>query len=96
MIAVHLLTYKTPDDESFLIRVLPDFLDKYPDNLEVSIRTKEFSAYWTLTGELEILFCVIGWEANIASVWYIRNVADFSPIEVLKQLQGRCKNAKGD
>lgn len=96
MIAVHLLTYKTLDDESFLIQVLPDFLDKFPDNLEVSLRTKEFSAYWTLTGELEILFCVIGWDANFALVWYVRNVADFSPIQVLKQLQDRFKNAKGN
>nr|DAK33900.1 MAG TPA: hypothetical protein [Caudoviricetes sp.] len=96
MIAVHLLTYKTPDDESFLIQVLPDFLDKFPDNLDVSLRTKEFSAYWTLTGELDILFCVIGWDANFASVWYVRNVADFLPIQVLKQLQDRFKNAKGN
>lgn len=96
MIAVHLLTFKAKSDDEFLINLLPDFLDRYPDNLEVSIRTKEFSAYWTLTGELEILFCVIGRDTNFATVWYIRNVADFSPIEVLKQLQGRFKNAKGD
>lgn len=95
MIAVHLLTFKAKDDDEFLAQLLPDFLHKFPDNLEVSLRTKEFSAYWTLTGELEILFCVIGWDSNFASVWYIRNIPDFSPIEVLKRMQDRFKNAKG-
>lgn len=81
---------------NFLAQLLPDFLCKFPDNLECSLRTKDFCAYWTLTGELEILFCVIGWNANFATVWYVCNVADFSPIEVLKQLQDRFKNAKGN
>lgn len=96
MIAVHLFTYKTPDEDSFLAQVLPDFLDRFPDNLGCSLRTKEFSAYWTLTGELEILFCVIGWDTNFASVWYIRDIPDFSPIEVLKRMQDQFKNAKGN
>ena len=89
MISVHLFTFKTPDDESFLLQVLPDFLDKYPDNLGVTIRTEDFSAYWTLTGELEILFAIINWKENFASVWYARDVPEFEPVSVLEMLQQR-------
>lgn len=96
MISVHLFTYETPDDDSFLIQVLPDFLERFPDNLEVSHRQAEFSAYWTLTGDLEVLFCVIDWKSNRASVWYIREIESFNPLDVINNLQIRYGNASGN